>query len=74
MAYAKNFKYSYEGSVMEFDRITTTQWFASTYAPSETKARSNLRISTRNNSIGRITRKSPYPVRSYNTGERSKPS
>lgn len=39
MAYAR---YTYEGSVMEFDRVITERWFSSTYAPTEKKARSNL--------------------------------
>lgn len=34
--------YSYNGPVLEFDRIITTRWKASTYAASEKKARSNL--------------------------------
>lgn len=35
-------RYSYDGPVMEFDRVITNNWSASTYAPSEKKARSNL--------------------------------
>lgn len=34
--------YYYNGPVLEFDRIVATRWKASTYAPSEKKARSNL--------------------------------
>lgn len=37
-----NSKYTYEGPVMEFDRVITANWFASTYAPSEKKARCNM--------------------------------
>lgn len=35
-------KYSYEGPVMEFDRVIADSWSSSTFAPSEKKARSNL--------------------------------
>lgn len=35
-------KYSYEGPVMEFDRIINPKWISTTYAQSEAKARSNL--------------------------------
>ena len=34
--------YSYDGPVLEFDRIITNHWHAETYATSEAKARSNL--------------------------------
>lgn len=34
--------YSYNGPVLEFDRIVTNHWQAQTYATSEAKARSNL--------------------------------
>jgi hypothetical protein len=34
--------YSYDGPVLEFDRIVTNHWQAQTYAASEAKARSNL--------------------------------
>lgn len=34
--------YSYNGPVLEFDRIVTDRWEAQTYATSEAKARSNL--------------------------------
>lgn len=40
--YAKNFKYSYEGPVLEFDRVIAHRWTASTIAVNEKKARSNL--------------------------------
>ncbi|MBQ1189573.1 MAG: hypothetical protein IIX57_04070 [Lachnospiraceae bacterium] len=34
--------YSYNGPVLEFDRIITNNWQAQTYATSEAKARANL--------------------------------
>ena len=34
--------YSYNGPVLEFDRIVANRWEAQTYATSEAKARSNL--------------------------------
>jgi hypothetical protein len=34
--------YSYNGPVLEFDKIVTNHWNAQTYATSEAKARSNL--------------------------------
>lgn len=34
--------YSYNGPVLEFDKIVTNNWNAQTYATSEAKARSNL--------------------------------
>lgn len=34
--------YSYDGPVLEFDRIVANHWNASTRAPSEKKARCNL--------------------------------
>lgn len=36
------FRYSYDGLVLEFDRIIANRWQGSTLAPSEKKARSNL--------------------------------
>lgn len=35
-------QYRYEGPVMEFEKPIADKWTASTYAPSERKARSNL--------------------------------
>lgn len=35
-------QYSYDGPVMEFDRCIASHYKASTYAPSEGKARANL--------------------------------
>lgn len=34
--------YSYNGPVLEFDKIVSNHWQAQTYATSEAKARSNL--------------------------------
>lgn len=34
--------YSYNGPVLEFDKIVANNWSAQTYATSEAKARSNL--------------------------------
>lgn len=34
--------YSYNGPVLEFDRIVANRWQAQTYAVSEAKARTNL--------------------------------
>lgn len=34
--------YSYDGPVLEFDRLVDNHWKAQTYAESEKKARSNL--------------------------------
>lgn len=34
--------YSYDGPVLEFDRIVANHWHAQTYAVSEAKARTNL--------------------------------
>lgn len=34
--------YSYNGPVMEFDRIVANYWLGQTYAVSEAKARTNL--------------------------------
>lgn len=34
--------YSYEGPVLEFDKIVANKWSGTTYAVSEAKARSNL--------------------------------
>ena len=35
-------KYTYDGPVMEFDRLLADHWKGETTAPSEKKARSNL--------------------------------
>lgn len=35
-------QYSYDGPVMEFGACITSRWIGTTYAPSESKARSNL--------------------------------
>jgi hypothetical protein len=39
MSYAQ---YSYDGPVLEFDRVISTRWTGVTFAPSANKARSNL--------------------------------
>lgn len=36
------FKYLYDGPVLEFGRVVADRWKATTLAPSEKKARSNL--------------------------------
>lgn len=35
-------RYFYDGPVMEFEKVVSDRWQASTYAVSEAKARSNL--------------------------------
>lgn len=35
-------RYSYQGAVMEFDRLVSNNWRGETVAPSEKKARNNL--------------------------------
>lgn len=35
-------RYIYDGPVMEFNRLLVDHWKAETFAPSESKARSNL--------------------------------
>ena len=40
--------YSYNGPVLEFDKIVTNIWKAQTYATSEAKARSNLAFQFKN--------------------------
>lgn len=35
-------KWTYDGPVLEFDRVIMERWYGSTYAVSEKKARSNL--------------------------------
>lgn len=49
-------KYSYDGPVMEFERCILNRWQASTYAASESKARSNLayRFKMQNNRCPRV--------------------
>ena len=34
--------YSYDGPVLEFNKIVTNRWYGKTYAVSESKARTNL--------------------------------
>lgn len=42
MGYPGDHKYTYRGPVKEFGKVIATDWSASTSAPSEKKARSNL--------------------------------
>lgn len=42
MPYPGDKKYYYEGPVEEFGRCIDTNWSATTYAPTEKRARSNL--------------------------------
>lgn len=35
-------KYTYEGPVLEFDRVVSERWYGSTYAKTEQRARCNL--------------------------------
>lgn len=37
-----NALYSYDGPVLEFDRVISNRWVGTTYAPTEKKAKSNL--------------------------------
>lgn len=47
--------YSYDGPVLEFDRIVANHWQAQTYASSEAKARTNLAHQFKKNT-GRVPR------------------
>jgi hypothetical protein len=47
--------YSYNGPVLEFDRIIANHWQAQTYAVSEAKARSNLAYQFKKNN-GKVPR------------------
>lgn len=47
--------YSYDGPVLEFDRIIANHWKASTYAESEKKARCNLAYKFKKDT-GRVSR------------------
>ena len=38
----QNFRYYYDGPVMEFNKVIANNWSSNTYAPSARKARSNL--------------------------------
>lgn len=42
MSYPGRYKYDYDGPVMMFDKCVAYRWVATTYAPSESKARSNM--------------------------------
>lgn len=47
--------YSYDGPVLEFDKIVANHWKAETYAVSEAKARSNLAFQFKRDT-GRVPR------------------
>lgn len=47
--------YSYDGPVMMFEKLVANHWKASTYAPSEKKARSNLAFQFKKQ-MGKIAR------------------
>ena len=47
--------YSYNGPVLEFDKIVANRWQAQTYAVSESKARSNLAFQFKRDT-GRVPR------------------
>lgn len=62
--------YSYEGPVMEFERIVANRWKASTYAVSENKARSNLayRYKKENNKVAATRITLPGKIVAVNEG------
>ena len=45
--------YSYDGPVLEFDRVVTDHWHGETYAVSKAKARCNLAFHFKNE-IGKV--------------------
>lgn len=47
--------YSYDGPVLEFDRIIANHWQSQTYATSEAKARANLAFQFKKDT-GRVPR------------------
>ena len=47
--------YSYDGPVLEFEKIVANRWQAQTYATSEAKARINLAFQFKKNT-GRVPR------------------
>lgn len=47
--------YSYDGPVLEFDRIVANRWQGQTYAVSESKARCNLAYQYKRNN-GKVPR------------------
>lgn len=47
--------YSYDGPVLEFDRIVANRWQSQTYATSEAKARANLAYQFKRN-YGKVPR------------------
>lgn len=42
MTWGGNYKYIYDGPVLEFGRLVMERWLGETIAPSKNKARSNL--------------------------------
>ena len=64
--------YSYNGPVMEFDRIIDNHWIGQTYAVSEAKARTNLAFQFKRET-GRVPRsKITLPGKIVNESEGSK--
>lgn len=64
--------YSYDGPVLEFDRIVDSHWKAQTYAVSEAKARINLAFQFKKET-GRVPRsKITLPGKIINESEGSK--
>ena len=53
--------YSYTGPVMEFNRCVTERWTARTYAPSESKARSNFAYQFKKNNNRTVNSKITLP-------------
>lgn len=54
-------EYKYAGPVMEFDRVIERCWKASTYAPTEKKARSNLAFQYKRDTKRAVTAKITLP-------------
>ena len=64
--------YSYDGPVLEFDKIIANHWKAQTYAVSEAKARTNLAYQFKT-STGRVPRtKITLPGKIINEGVEQK--
>ena len=63
--YEELHKYSYDGPVLEFDRLVTDHWKGETMAPSEKKARSNLayQYKKKNNRIASVKVKLPGKIK-----------
>lgn len=54
-------QYYYDGPVMEFERYITNKWHSSTFANSESKARSNLAYQYKKNNNRTINAKISFP-------------